>query len=187
MLAMLVDTIGAATQVPALASVTVVTPDADAAAAATGLGARVLTDPTPEGHGNPLNNAIAAAEADLCTEVSNIVVLQGDLPALQPQELSEAIAAARRHPAVSSPTGTAPAPLRSSRSEWRCSPSSARIQPRGIAIQAPSNSPVPGPGCAVTSTPRRPDRRPPPGHGADYPARDRSRRPNSLATPAAWG
>ncbi|BBZ34388.1 2-phospho-L-lactate guanylyltransferase [Mycolicibacterium confluentis] len=97
-LAMLVDTIGAATQVPALASVTVVTPDADAAAAATGLGARVLTDPTPEGHGNPLNNAIAAAEADLCTEVSNIVVLQGDLPALQPQELSEAIAAARRHP-----------------------------------------------------------------------------------------
>jgi 2-phospho-L-lactate guanylyltransferase len=30
--------------------------------------------------------------------VSNIVVLQGDLPALQTGELSDAIAAARRHP-----------------------------------------------------------------------------------------
>ena len=49
--------------VPALQSVTVVTPDEVAADAARQLGARVLTDPTPDGHRNPLNNAIAAAEA----------------------------------------------------------------------------------------------------------------------------
>jgi 2-phospho-L-lactate guanylyltransferase len=94
-LAMMVDTIRAALAVPALQTVTVVTPDAVAADAAQGLGARVLTDPTPDGHRNPLNNAIAAAEALIREETSNIVALQGDLPALQPQELAEAITAAR--------------------------------------------------------------------------------------------
>jgi 2-phospho-L-lactate guanylyltransferase len=97
-LAMLVDTVVAASRVAAVGSVTVVTPDADAAAAARDLGARVLADPTPDGHANPLNNAIAAAEAQLVDETSNIVVLQGDLPALQSRELEEAIAAARQHP-----------------------------------------------------------------------------------------
>lgn len=97
-LAMLVDTIAAAQRVPALASVTVVTPDADAAAAAAELGAGVLDDPTPDGHADPLNNAIAAAEAEVTALTPNIVVLQGDLPALQPQELTEAIGAARAHP-----------------------------------------------------------------------------------------
>ena len=53
--------------------------------------ARVLIDPTPEGHRNPLNNAIAAAEMAIRTETPNVVALQGDLPALQPQELAEAI------------------------------------------------------------------------------------------------
>ena len=62
------------------------------------LGARVLTDPTPDGHRNPLNNAIAAAEAAIRAETPNIVALQGDLPALQPQELAEAITAARGYP-----------------------------------------------------------------------------------------
>ncbi|MDT5231425.1 MAG: 2-phospho-L-lactate/phosphoenolpyruvate guanylyltransferase, partial [Mycobacterium sp.] len=52
-------------------------------------------DPTPDGHRNPLNNAIAAAEAAMREETPNIVALQGDLPALQPQELAEAIVAAR--------------------------------------------------------------------------------------------
>jgi 2-phospho-L-lactate/phosphoenolpyruvate guanylyltransferase len=96
-LAMLVDTLTAASGVAAVRSITIVTPDADAAAAAAELGAHVLTDPTPEGHGNPLNNAIGAAERSLADSVPNLVVLQGDLPALQPQELSEAIAAARQH------------------------------------------------------------------------------------------
>jgi 2-phospho-L-lactate/phosphoenolpyruvate guanylyltransferase len=97
-LAMLIDTITAASAVPALRSITVVTPDDAAAQAATTLGARVLKDPTPEGHHDPLNNAIAAAEAAIRDETPNIVVLQGDLPALQPQELAAAIADGRRHP-----------------------------------------------------------------------------------------
>ena len=97
-LAMLIDTITAALAVPAVQSITVVTPDDVAGDAARQLGARVLADPTPPGHRNPLNNAIAAAEEAVRGETSNIVVLQGDLPALQPQELGEAIAAARAYP-----------------------------------------------------------------------------------------
>ena len=96
-LAMLVDTLTAASRVSSVRRITVVTPDDVAAAAATELGAEVLTDPTPDGHLDPLNNAIAAAERVVSQSVSNIVVLQGDLPALQPQELAEAIAAARRY------------------------------------------------------------------------------------------
>ena len=94
-LAMMVDTIKAALAVPALQSVTVVTPDQVAAEAALELGAHVLSAPTPEGHRNPLNNAISAAEAAIRESTVNVVALQGDLPALQPQELREAIAAAR--------------------------------------------------------------------------------------------
>ena len=97
-LAMLIDTITAASAVPALRSITVVTPDEVAAAATRALGARVLVDPTPEGHPNPLNNALAAAESAARLETPNVVALQGDLPALQTQELAEAIAAARGYP-----------------------------------------------------------------------------------------
>jgi 2-phospho-L-lactate guanylyltransferase len=96
-LAMLVDTLTAAAGVEAVGSITVITPDDAAAAAAAELGANVLADPTPEGHGDPLNNAIAAAERAVVNSFSNVVVLQGDLPALQTQELAEAIAAARQH------------------------------------------------------------------------------------------
>ncbi|ANI39215.1 2-phospho-L-lactate guanylyltransferase [Mycolicibacterium vaccae] len=97
-LAMLVDTITAAMAVPALRSVLVVTPDQDAADAARQLGARVLDDPTPQGHRDPLNNALSAAEAAARRESPNVVALQGDLPALQTEELAGAIAAARAHP-----------------------------------------------------------------------------------------
>jgi 2-phospho-L-lactate/phosphoenolpyruvate guanylyltransferase len=96
-LAMLVDTLTAAAGVEAVGSITVITPDEAAAAAAAELGANVLADPTPEGHGDPLNNAIAAGERAVINSFSNVVVLQGDLPALQTQELAEAIAAARHH------------------------------------------------------------------------------------------
>jgi 2-phospho-L-lactate guanylyltransferase len=96
-LAMLVDTLTAASRVSSVRRITVVTPDDVAAAAATELGAEVLSDPTPDGHLDPLNNAIAAAERAVSQSVANIVVLQGDLPALQTQELAEAIAAARRY------------------------------------------------------------------------------------------
>jgi len=96
-LAMLVDTLTAAAGVAALGSITVITPDDAAAAAAAQLGAAVLADPTPEGNSDPLNNAITTAERAVAGSFSNIVVLQGDLPALQTQELAEAIAAARQH------------------------------------------------------------------------------------------
>jgi 2-phospho-L-lactate guanylyltransferase len=96
-LAMLIDTLTAAGRVRSLHSITVVTPDEAAAAAVADLGADVLTDPTPEGDPDPLNNAIGAAERELSGASPNLVVLQGDLPALQTQELEEAIAAARHH------------------------------------------------------------------------------------------
>ena len=95
--AMLVDTLTAAGRVAALGSITVITPDEAAAAAAAELGADVLADPTPEGHRDPLNNAIAAAARAVAESFSNVIALQGDLPALQSQELAEAITAARQH------------------------------------------------------------------------------------------
>lgn len=96
-LAMLVDTLVAAAGVGSVGRITVITPDDAAAAAARQLGAEVLFDPTPQGHPDPLNNAITEAEQVVAQSVPNIVVLQGDLPALQTQELAEAIAAARHH------------------------------------------------------------------------------------------
>ena len=96
-LAMLIDTLTAAASVGSVGSITVITPDEAAGAAAASLGANVLADPTPGGHGDPLNNAITAAEKEVAGSFSNIVVLQGDLPALQTQELSGAIVAARHH------------------------------------------------------------------------------------------
>jgi 2-phospho-L-lactate guanylyltransferase len=99
--AMLVDTITAAAKTPALHRITVVTPDDVAAEAARALGAEVLADPTPPDHPDPLNHAITAAESVVAGAPDappNIVVLQGDLPALQTHELTEAVAVARGHP-----------------------------------------------------------------------------------------
>ena len=97
-LAMLIDTITAAQAIQSVRSVTVVTPDATAAAAVRDLGANVLADPTPADHRDPLNNAVSAAYASLAETMSNIVVLQGDLPALKTSELDEALALARPYP-----------------------------------------------------------------------------------------
>jgi 2-phospho-L-lactate guanylyltransferase len=97
-LAMLLDTVTAARAVTAIASITIVTPDPTAAAAVRELGAAILMDPTPPDHPDPLNNAVLAASASLSHTTTNIVVLQGDLPALQSGELSEALTAARRNP-----------------------------------------------------------------------------------------
>ncbi len=95
-LAMLIDTITAARAVESIASITVVTPDATAAAAARDLGAIPVDDPTPAAHPDPLNNAIRVANARL--RIPNVAVLQGDLPALRSVELSAALAAARAQP-----------------------------------------------------------------------------------------
>ncbi len=96
-LAMLVDTLTAAAAVESVRSITVITPDDAAAAAAAELGAVVLSDPTPQGHPDPLNNAITVAERAVADQLPNLVVLQGDLPAMQTRELGAAIAAARRN------------------------------------------------------------------------------------------
>lgn len=96
-LAMLLDTIAAARGAEAVRSVTVVTPDRAAAAAIREFGAAVHDDPTPPGHPDPLNNAIAAVCAEL-GDRPNILVLQGDLPALSSAELSGALSSARAHP-----------------------------------------------------------------------------------------
>lgn len=95
-LAMLVDTLTAARAVTSVASITVVTPDPAAAAAARDLGAIIVDDPTPAGHPDPLNNAIRVANA--LSRIPNVAVLQGDLPSLRTAELDAALAAARSHP-----------------------------------------------------------------------------------------
>ena len=94
-LAMLTDTITAARAATAVRSVTVVTPDPAAASAARELGANVVVDPTPQNHPDPLNNALRTASAS--ANEPNIAVLQGDLPALRPDELSAALLAAAGH------------------------------------------------------------------------------------------
>lgn len=96
--AMLVDTITAALASPAVQSVTVVTPDPAAARIVRGLGAAVLMDPTGPDHHDPLNNALSIAEAAVSVDVTNIAVIQGDLPALRSDELTEAIIEALAHP-----------------------------------------------------------------------------------------
>ena len=96
-LAMLLDTIAAARAVSALHSITIVTPDETAAAAARGLGAEVLPDPTPSSDPDPLNSAILAAAAAVADRTPNIAVLQGDLPALRSVELEEALTQGQSH------------------------------------------------------------------------------------------
>ena len=95
-LAMLVDTITAARAVDGVASITVVTPDRTAAAAARALGASTVDDPTPAQHTDPLNNAIRVADSHLRSP--DVAVLQGDLPSLQSAQFAAALAAARAHP-----------------------------------------------------------------------------------------
>ncbi|MBI3689934.1 MAG: 2-phospho-L-lactate guanylyltransferase, partial [Mycolicibacterium aromaticivorans] len=96
-LAMLIDTITAARAVSAVASITVVTPDDTAAAAARELGAEVLFDATPPTEPDPLNTAVRFAWSAVSKKTANTVVLQGDLPALQTHELTDAVAQARAH------------------------------------------------------------------------------------------
>ncbi len=95
-LAMLMDTITAAQAAPGVESITVVTADEIAAAAARAQGACVVADPTPPGHGDPLNNALMTACREVSSANPDIVVLQGDLPALRSSELGAALEAGAR-------------------------------------------------------------------------------------------
>lgn len=96
-LAMLTDTIAAVRGVSAITSVTVVTPDTTAVSQVRQLGAEVLHDPTPGGHPDPLNNAIREAWRSIVTRTANVLVLQGDLPALTPEEVNAALTQARKN------------------------------------------------------------------------------------------
>ena len=96
-LAMLVDTVTAARAVDSVRSITVVTPDPTAASAVRELGAVVVEDATAPGHPDPLNAALLTAWTAVTRHTANTVVLQGDLPALQASELSEALSQARSH------------------------------------------------------------------------------------------
>ena len=148
-LAMLLDTIAAAAREPSLRGITVVTPDDVAADAARRLGADVLSDPTPDGHPDPLNNAILAAEAVL--DSPNLVVLQGDLPALQTQELTQAIGAACAHQrsfvADRHGSGTAALFAFGSPLEPAFGPDSARRHRRSGAVEL--TGPWPGLRCDI--------------------------------------
>lgn len=96
-LAMLGDTVRAASCTPEVGVVAVVTPDPAVARVARSLGVRTIYDPTPERHPNSLNAALVTAEQRVRPDWTNIAVLQGDLPALRSTELSAAIATARAH------------------------------------------------------------------------------------------
>ncbi|WP_328397690.1 2-phospho-L-lactate guanylyltransferase [Nocardia sp. NBC_00416] len=96
-LAMLTDTVRAARAVPAIASITVVTPDPVVARATRALGAVVHPEPRnatadPDG----LNAALSAAAAALRARhgAVGLLALQADLPALRTAELSAVLAAA---------------------------------------------------------------------------------------------
>ncbi|MFE5477800.1 2-phospho-L-lactate guanylyltransferase [Nocardia sp. NPDC055165] len=93
-LAMFTDTAVAATAVPELSSLTVVTPDPLVAARARELGAHVLDEP-PAG-ADPLNTALAAGAAHVRDRhgPTALLALQADLPALRPSELADVLTVA---------------------------------------------------------------------------------------------
>ena len=138
-LAMLIDTITAASKVPTLGSITVVTPDEDAAAAAAQLGTRVLTDPTPDGHADPLNNAVNAAAAAVIGETPNIARSKVTCPRCSPTNWPRRSTPPAPIRAASSPTGTAPARRPSSHSALRWIRYSARILLPHTVIRERSN------------------------------------------------
>ena len=91
-LALLADTVAAALASPAVAGVLVVTDDPAAAAEVTRLGARTVPDEPDRG----LNPALAHGAR--ATGSAAVAALSSDLPALRPEELTAALAAAERAP-----------------------------------------------------------------------------------------
>jgi 2-phospho-L-lactate guanylyltransferase len=89
-LAMVRDTATAVLATPAIGELLVVTDDPEAAAAATVLGARVVADRP----GADLNAAMRYGSDDVAGLTRRRAVLAGDLPALQPDQLDAALAAA---------------------------------------------------------------------------------------------
>ncbi len=133
-LALVLDTLSAALACPAVAEVLVITADEAAAAAARGLGAKVLPDPPP-GLNPALEHGVAAAGGGA------LAALPGDLPALRSADLAATLAAATRRGFVPDHDGTgttllaAPAgvPL-----DPRFGPGSARAHARSGAVVLPA-------------------------------------------------
>lgn len=97
-LAMFADTISAVRQAGTVGPILVVTPDARVARVATRAGALVVAEPTePAETAAPeesLNTAYSRAATLADGSATLVVALQADLPALRPDELDAAIAAA---------------------------------------------------------------------------------------------
>jgi 2-phospho-L-lactate/phosphoenolpyruvate guanylyltransferase len=91
-LALLADTLAAATACPAVATVLVVTDDPAAAGVARALGARTVADEPDSGLNRALEHGAALAEG------AAVAALSSDLPALRPEELAAALAAAAAAP-----------------------------------------------------------------------------------------
>ncbi|WP_024796665.1 2-phospho-L-lactate guanylyltransferase [Tomitella biformata] len=143
-LAMLEDTLRAATASPLVGSITVVTPDESAARRAHACGVAVLAEealPAVAPALGPLNAALdaAARQVRANSTPSSLMVLQADLPALRPEELTAAIAqAAGRRALVAdySGIGTTTLIVPGPRAELtpRFGPWSAREHERGGAV-----------------------------------------------------
>ncbi len=94
-LAFALDTVAAALAAPGVAGVHVVTDDDRVADAVRGLGAAVVADTS----GGGLNDALRLAEEVLRADGAGaLAALAGDLPALRPDQLGRALAAAAAHP-----------------------------------------------------------------------------------------
>jgi 2-phospho-L-lactate guanylyltransferase len=94
-LAMLEDVLTAVARVPELAGMLVVTADGAAAALAARYGARVLVDGARDGH----TGAATAAARRLAIEGSAMLQLPGDIPLVEPADISRIIAAHDSAPA----------------------------------------------------------------------------------------
>lgn len=99
-LALVLDTLAAALESPAVAEVLVVTDDAEVGRHARTLGARVV----PDAPGTGLNPAFRHGAA--LAAGRPVAALAGDLPALRPGELADALAAARVRAFVADAAGT---------------------------------------------------------------------------------
>lgn len=93
-LAMAVDVLTTCTATPGVSRVRVVTSDPEVATSARELGVEVIPEPAPDGPGDQLNAALAAALDDVRGRVG---VVTADLPELRPDHLGSVLDAAGRH------------------------------------------------------------------------------------------
>jgi len=84
--AMVADVLDALAAVPALDGVIVVTAEPTAAEIAHGMGARVVHDPAETGQSDAVARGVAAADAD------RVLLVPGDCPALDPDEVEALLA-----------------------------------------------------------------------------------------------